>query len=905
MIDLIEILEDYRAEFSDRVFLTKFLRSNALDTIIDYETIKDVMTGIKDEEDKASILIACIQAKNDIEQGRSHRKGSRKNYDSLVFDAFRARYKGKTKLTRKMALSLCSGIGGISITGKDLYIGNTSVVKAFKILNKLDFGLADRLAVIETLLTTNSAMSAADSLLTRDNPEYKAYYNAFKEILKCVGTNITNRLDFICAISFNKDSNDIELENKPVYYSATGNIIRECEGAEEYRVSLIEPSPFFIRKWKQDDIPSNIEIDVVISNDHIRSMLKPLYDDTLGITFRSYDDFFKSLNSGAPDSTIIFATRVPENESIDAILSKLEGAAIKEHSLYIFGSDDVLLHSDSLTHQKLSSMAVSRIDLLPQGINCCTFPARKTFLHAYYGYIHSDHPENIAVSKYSLNNNSTSQMISLPTRAYSISRKSFNSGQRSLRSLVSDNQKLDLSKSPNKRSEPRSYPFTKEIQLSYSVFNSNDGTYRIRAHAVLLNSDGKKLSIANSSLEKKYLSTEQDILEFLEKYPYSMKRTSEDNNIQSIISSECRSFFKGKSITLKTFLYIYPELSEEFSERVFKELSDLLKSDLGDVDMSFISTALLTDALNDFYLYDEHRISIFTLATAVSDLFDIAIAYGHCRFNPALGLIIQHKERFQELDEVSNALGKRFLMPKEIHHIINICSRKIKIGAFEYFSVILRLALGLESNIIAALKWSDFKEYVTDTGEIKYQLRIERQIGKKGSEVEPLKRVEQIRLIPVISPLAKILLDRKESLLSAGNGITEQDLKGKHIIPGDHKLDSSALIMLPKKINSLCLELIKDLDIPENYLPLPDNKYGILEANLNATKNDIYKNTFRHYLLRSSYISLGDMSYLLGIQAPSVDFGNYIDSTEPRNQAHYLEEILENSWNIYMEKTDE
>ena len=292
------------------------------------------------------------------------------------------------------------------------------------------------------------------------------------------------------------------------------------------------------------------------------------------------------------------------------------------------------------------------------------------------------------------------------------------------------------------------------------------------------------------------------------------------------------------------------------------------------------------------------------MVSALSDIFDFAIQNGHCRFNPAQYIFIKHRDRFEELDEVNNAIGKRFLLISELRSIMNKCLKKITSGAFEYLSVILRLFTGLEANIISALKWKDFVPYETDDGETRYYLSTERQISRNGKSIEPLRRLEQSRHFPLIEPIAQLLLKRKEFLLASDTNFTIERLLETPIIPGSHQIDLLTSILPPQKINKLCLEMVKGLDIPDNYLPLPDNRYGLVEANLNAFKNDIYKNTFRHYLLRVRELSLGDIVFLLGTQAQNVDYKNYIDCMSNGNQER-IEKALFKAWIICMEEKDE
>ena len=130
--------------------------------------------------------------------------------------------------------------------------------------------------------------------------------------------------------------------------------------------------------------------------------------------------------------------------------------------------------------------------------------------------------------------------------------------------------------------------------------------------------------------------------------------------------------------------------------------------------------------------------------------------------------------------------------------------------------------------------------------------------------------------------------------------VTEEDLSS-HTIFEIKSRNGEYIKITPKKINTLCLNLVKDLGIAEDYLPLPDNKYGIQQINLNTSRGDIYKNTFRHYPRRKTDLIQGYINYLLGINPPNVDFTSYINCEALRTQI-LLEESLSIVASLCMEE---
>ena len=817
----IEMLEDFKVEFSDRMLLTDYLRMNDLDTPIDYPEVKRILSSLTDESDKSSILIACLKAKEDVEQNRPHSKGAMKNYENALYSAFVKRYGKELLLSKKDAVTLCNCMGGISLNGKELAL-KESIDAAVSRLKKLKLDPEIEMEALNDLHYSKRPEASAEAAL-QDDPnldDYQYYCDEFEKILNDVKSNKNKWLDLLCNTTLDRNSNDVEIENKLVYYSVTGNILQQKRINKEQTVCLIEPSVYFIRKWLNDDSLSSVQTDFVVGNDYLRILIARIYHSVRNANFISYQDYYKSLSVGPKDTTVIFAIRSCAYEDTELIIKKLYEAARKEHSLYILDADSSLLSPDAPVHKQLSDCLVKRIELLPQGINNCSFPSRKTFLYALYGYV-DEHISNVArVFKYALNNNTGCQVLSLNTAPVAVTNEQFRDDGQFLRAAINLKQKDDLAKTDNNRNKAYEEAFTNEISLSYAVWEQSDETLRTKVYAVLNDDEGKRLSLSSmASLEKRNIPSARALIDFIDRYPYASKRLNEakDRSIQAIISKEAQGFFLGKHLSLKTLLYIYPEFCSDFSASVSLELSKLADTDLGSIELHKINTSILKRALDQFYETESHKVSVNTLIGALSDVFKYAIENGHCKLDPADNLVLRYKDHFEELEEVTSSLGKRFFTLIEAKHIVTECIEKIRKNEIEYLGVLLRLFAGLETNVVSALCWCDFIEYEGLSGETKYCLRIERQIGKDGKTMAALRRIDQIRYVPVIEPIAKLLIDRREQVLSSDPALTIDQIQEKAIVEGKTQVNLFTSITQPVRINRLCLKMIKDLDIPENY----------------------------------------------------------------------------------------
>ena len=184
----IEILKDFKAEFLDRIPLIDYLRMNGLDTPIDYPEVKDILSGVTEDKDKASLLIECLQAKDDVGINRSHQKGAMKNYESVLYSAFIKRYGRNPILNKKDIIALCNGMGGIALNGKELKLRNNMDASVSR-LKKLKLELEVEMEALYELYDKKRSAPAAEIALQDNDDDYEYYCDEFEKIWDDVKSN--------------------------------------------------------------------------------------------------------------------------------------------------------------------------------------------------------------------------------------------------------------------------------------------------------------------------------------------------------------------------------------------------------------------------------------------------------------------------------------------------------------------------------------------------------------------------------------------------------------------------------------------------------------------------------------------------------------------------------------------
>ena len=268
-------------------------------------------------------------------------------------------------------------------------------------------------------------------------------------------------------------------------------------------------------------------------------------------------------------------------------------------------------------------------------------------------------------------------------------------------------------------------------------------------------------------------------------------------------------------------------------------------------------------------------------------VLQLAVKRGILVCDPLEVYVSEYTNRATERQQdVRNALVKKHFTAVEEEKIMNVILKKQtmdgKCLACIHKSLLLavgiRLFTGMAIREVAALKWKDFKEIKGAEG---YQFVITKFVDSKGklkshSERENWKR---FRIVPSAKILSCLLLERKKYLI--GKGIDKGYLMDCPIILeneciSDMKKGKEMNHCRPGKISSISNELIQVAGIPKNEIILPDER-GELITDLNRYHGDIFLSNFRHKANHVAYLTIGEINYMIGIDAPDTFSRHYCD----------------------------
>ena len=256
------------------------------------------------------------------------------------------------------------------------------------------------------------------------------------------------------------------------------------------------------------------------------------------------------------------------------------------------------------------------------------------------------------------------------------------------------------------------------------------------------------------------------------------------------------------------------------------------------------------------------------------------ISYGmrkttHCGVVDKKKLNKFQKAQNQVMQEIRNGIISKNLTDEQNRKLEKLVEEGIKTDKKDYFlGAKIRLRTGLESNVLCALKTSDFRK--SEVGV--WHLCIRRQVTNDGTEIRPLTRREEYRDVPCTDELELLLLEKNRTMSEDGwllnGGETAELVCG----------------MSPSELNRFCRELIKQVGIDGDALVVPDDKKGTVETNL-IYYGDYYRETFRRCAAEKMGMTTGEIAYLLGVQATVTHERFYCDYSNSYKQLQMRQKL--------------
>ena len=710
-------------------------------------------------------------------------------------------------------------------------------------------------------------------------------------------------------------NNDITLENGLVFSVYLSHLTPFSDTDEQ--AIIFFPSPSFVYKWAVHEETRYRKTTFICAT--LEEMeLYQLHFSTPAYAGQAYENFeFLYLKDEdvetwlppeAGKKMLFFAPSAGVHTKRKWYRHLLNTAAPSTDLLILEASSELELRDSSQEKETLRLLIDDMVSmmLIPQGIYFSTTPRRKILIRCTVGSRAA--AAQISLSTLSLSHDFPGQFLAkIPIPTVSICREEFQKLNTTIRSLFRD-ELLNQRHRGRERDLSFDVDFTEDIKIwcSKSFPKNNSGRPRLEAYIceppseekvkrgyrprgkVIPSTKKRVVTVHDDGLDSK---DGKDVLWWLTtQYPFSMvagrrsakqqaeaEETVSDRGgeplprkftfIRDEITNHYLERLNGANIALKTLWYLHPEMEDCFSGHsnfvVFQEM--VCYSEIGSLRVADLTPESIQELLEACYP-DENQERLIARFLLISNALDFACRCGYCREN-SLAPVVREGQLSQKLfAQVRRALVSRSLDLGQLHTVFDwILERIYQQDELEYIGVLIRLLLGLESNIVCALTWQDI--HLTESCGITY-LSVHKQCTNDGTQLCGFSDLEDYRNLPCI----KTLLDALDHVRQR-----QKELSPHHppaYIMGETRLEKGSVCFPPVKLDQLCRKALKTVALPDHIIPVPDNMKGSKETNLSKYYGDFFRMNFSYWLRTTAQFNTDELQYVLGNQAQTT-FGHY------------------------------
>lgn len=880
--DLVQKINDMTAEET-----LGYLRVNAPDLVADWEQAA-VLFRKHSNVTPSEKLQLIFRAREVIAQMQLNRPRDG-SAPQDPYDVYRQTFTDK-QVSESLFRAAFDLTRRVALTGEDLRVSQNSLnaVEGWRALGETQETIPKYVA---TIATTPQLALSLYQLRQADHPDQdpSARRNEFVRIARQLGKNGYYE-DAVCAACLAKDDNDVALECGVLYHRFFVKVaVLSAGGCKPLNILIINPSAHFLRKCLLDRQLRQCvsEATFAVASSDVCTIYGTIaaqrsLDNYHYITLQNLDAQLKG-SATAPDLTLLFTRGITEYPEHLRILQDKQA-----HTLMCFGPDrDIRCLGDAI-----SNYAVRQVCLYPSGINDATWPQRKMALTAEYGQGKGARAE---ILSYALERSDAQYLVPRPYQA-DVSLDA--AALEKVRATYAQRQDEYLRRTDAVRSGSRVFAFSPEITIYYNVSWGKscpgDCLPRIEAYVyppIVGNAPAgcaRKARIQKSVKRTRRipLNNAEDWL--ANEYTYGSKERGDDkgNTVRQAIAPIYRDAYRGKPLSLKTLLYIHPEVESDLPLKAAQELKQLLESELGELRTNQLAQSTVMDYLSQ-RLGSERALT--TALASLSKLVDAAIADGNCSDNVFAAELARYNRRYRRDGSVTGNLRKRTLSLAEAQETYAAIMERITSGQSEYVGLLLRLVMGLESNVVCALQWRDFMSVSRGDGTTLYQLIIRRQLRNDGSAYVPFVKPASCRVLPCPQVVATALLaerDRQSRALGPG---------GQPIGDGINIVQSSVVAVpgaatlaavSPRTLGEMGRSLVSQLGLPDDIIVVPDDKNGTVETNLAYYAGDILTSTHRRFCLGECGFTAGEFAYWRGNTLMETFSRNYCD------YANYFSQLI-------------
>ncbi|MCR5095898.1 MAG: hypothetical protein K6A70_04085 [Erysipelotrichaceae bacterium] len=454
-------------------------------------------------------------------------------------------------------------------------------------------------------------------------------------------------------------------------------------------------------------------------------------------------------------------------------------------------------------------------------------------------------------------------------------------------------------------SKSQEFKFSEEISLFYRVYSNREGGYRIVAsYREIKEIEPKKWGKTISKNRERILRSKSSQM-----INNALSEVVFDDEIYPWIRSDiARNYIGIKPLTLKSiWVYCWSDIvdSAKYDHGFMVEL--FANDEVSRIIPQSDSALFILKAMALLLKVDVEDIS-YQRVEQINHLFVTAMKANLIQFNPMESYVAEYTSRASERQQdVRNALVKKHFSDKEEMFIFLgivglkssdrfLCTEKSLLLA-----AAIRLFTGMSIREVSALNWKDFRKI---KGTEDYQLLITKFVDRRGRIQKHAEKNNwnRFRIIPVARVLSYLLLDRKKYLLDMG--IDKDYLEDCPIVLSEEnikamKAQKRVSHCKPDIISRSGKELIKLAKIPENRIVLPDEKNDLV-TDFNKYHGDIFQTNFKDKTNHKAYLTLGEINYMFGIDAPDTFSRHYCDYTNDFVQLGIIQKL--SRWELEYER---
>lgn len=440
------------------------------------------------------------------------------------------------------------------------------------------------------------------------------------------------------------------------------------------------------------------------------------------------------------------------------------------------------------------------------------------------------------------------------------------------------------------RTHSRVYKFSEEIHLNYTKINRNNNRNSLAVSYYSHPDDsGKQHRLIDRYEKGMRYENESEINEKLIGFLFK-------DEVFEIVSKDIRSKYNDLSVlSIKTLWYINRSrllLNKDYNDDLCRNIfisedkrraclfcSDFLSDEKNSVACLFDINERLTKKAED-------DIKIIRQLYIVFSLF---VVEKYIKINPFRLLYEECSARMSvEQYEVRNALTKKHLTIEEQRQLTKQFESASEL---EIIIILFRLFTAIPVKEMLAIRYGEINK-IKDYGF--YQVDIVKVIDKDGQHRVFGEKNDwnRYRKIPLINELGLFIEKRKQAWMKRYNLSEKQINKIPVFCESYDGRRKDQIIIDYEFVNKMCRKAIADLDIPILEVNLPGDKDIITD--LNKYYSDIFISNFKYHANHTSMMNMGQINYLLGLNAPDTFSKHYCDFTNDAIQ--YLMYVMLSRW---------